>query len=218
MKTGKGFTLAEVLITLGIIGVVAAIVIPTILNNSQDTQLKSAFKKSYSSINQALINALKENDGVTYACYSDKNYNFTTSECTTFWAALKGQLRINKEYKGAVDGINIPDYTGIDLISAQGGQNVNSACVGGKVSAKVSKEAWALSDGSMLISYNTKMQTDGMFFILDTNGMKKPNKWGYDIFLLNFQIKDNNTAVIINDSLCGSIEKDGYWISDILIK
>ena len=43
-----GFTLAEVLITLGIIGVVAAITIPALINNYRAAKLKSQFLKSYS--------------------------------------------------------------------------------------------------------------------------------------------------------------------------
>ena len=43
----KGFTLAEVLITLGIIGVVAAMTLPTVINNVQEKQFHSKFKKAY---------------------------------------------------------------------------------------------------------------------------------------------------------------------------
>ena len=38
-----GFTLAEVLITLGIIGVVAAMTMPTLINSTQGAQYKTAF-------------------------------------------------------------------------------------------------------------------------------------------------------------------------------
>lgn len=48
-----GFTLAEVLITLGIIGIVAAMTIPTLMTNNQSKKLKSQFLKSYSTISQA---------------------------------------------------------------------------------------------------------------------------------------------------------------------
>lgn len=41
----NAFTLAEVLITLGIIGVVAAMTIPTLMNKTNDAELKSAYKK-----------------------------------------------------------------------------------------------------------------------------------------------------------------------------
>lgn len=50
----KAFTLAEVLITLGIIGIVAAMTLPGVINNSRSKQLETAFKKNYSSISQAL--------------------------------------------------------------------------------------------------------------------------------------------------------------------
>ena len=48
-----GFTLAEVLITLVIIGVIAAMTVPTLMNNTQGQEHKTAFKKAISSINQA---------------------------------------------------------------------------------------------------------------------------------------------------------------------
>lgn len=50
----NGFTLAEVLITLGIIGVVAAMTMPTLINQTNGTQYKAAFKKSLSAISQAV--------------------------------------------------------------------------------------------------------------------------------------------------------------------
>lgn len=49
-----GFTLAEVLITLVIIGVIAAMTVPTLMNNTQGQENKTAFKKAISSMNQAL--------------------------------------------------------------------------------------------------------------------------------------------------------------------
>ena len=49
-----GFTLAEVLITLGIIGVVAAMTMPTLINSTQGAQYKAAFKKALSAISQAV--------------------------------------------------------------------------------------------------------------------------------------------------------------------
>ena len=50
----KGFTMAEVLITLGIIGVVAAMTLPSLINNNRNKALEAAFKKNYSVIEQAL--------------------------------------------------------------------------------------------------------------------------------------------------------------------
>lgn len=52
MKSNGGFTLAEVLITLGIIGVVAAITIPNLITNNKAQKLRSQFLKSYSTVQQ----------------------------------------------------------------------------------------------------------------------------------------------------------------------
>ncbi len=56
MMTKKfGFTLAEVLITLGIIGVVAAMTIPTLISNTNSAKFKSQYKKTLSTLNQAAL-------------------------------------------------------------------------------------------------------------------------------------------------------------------
>lgn len=49
-----GFTLAEVLITLVIIGVIAAMTVPTLMNNTNAQEYRSGLKKAISAINQAL--------------------------------------------------------------------------------------------------------------------------------------------------------------------
>lgn len=50
----SGFTLAEVLLTLGIIGVVAAMTIPTLIVNNQKQEYVTGLKKAYSELYQAL--------------------------------------------------------------------------------------------------------------------------------------------------------------------
>ena len=50
----KGFTLAEVLITLGIIGVVAALTIPTLIQKYTNKVVETRLVQFYSSINQAV--------------------------------------------------------------------------------------------------------------------------------------------------------------------
>ncbi len=54
MRKISGFTLAEVLITLGIIGVVAAMTMPTLMNSTQGAQYKAAYKKALSALSQAV--------------------------------------------------------------------------------------------------------------------------------------------------------------------
>ena len=50
----KGFTLAEVLITLAIIGVVAALTIPSVISNSQQQEFKTGLRKAVSVLNSAI--------------------------------------------------------------------------------------------------------------------------------------------------------------------
>ena len=54
MKRSYGFTLAEVLITLAIIGVVAALSIPAVISNSQQQEFKTGLRKAVSVLNSAI--------------------------------------------------------------------------------------------------------------------------------------------------------------------
>jgi len=74
MKKRFGFTLAEVLITLGIIGVVAAMTIPTLIANTNSAKFRSQFKKTLSTLNQA---------GLMAEAQYDINYGFVNDKCTT---------------------------------------------------------------------------------------------------------------------------------------
>ena len=51
---GEGFTLAEVLITLMIIGIVAALTIPSVISNYQQQEFKTGLKKAVSVLNEAI--------------------------------------------------------------------------------------------------------------------------------------------------------------------
>ena len=109
-----GFTMAEVLITIGIIGVVAAITIPLLMQNSNSKKFTTQFKKSLSTLNQAAIGAQAQydldyslltqiNDDAT--CKSDTlaggQYNF----CGLFNNTLAGHTYLGKY--GNVKGANL---------------------------------------------------------------------------------------------------------------
>ena len=57
----KGFTLSEVLITLGVIGVVAALTLPTLIKNYQKHVTVNKLKTAYSIFSQAVIYSIEEN-------------------------------------------------------------------------------------------------------------------------------------------------------------
>ena len=105
-----GFTLAEVLITLGIIGVVAAMTIPTLISNTNGAKFRSQFKKTLSTLNQA---------GLMSQAQYDFDYAGTTSKCKpaqtdgakehpdsvmSFCAILNGTLT-GQTYQGVVTNI-----------------------------------------------------------------------------------------------------------------
>ena len=65
-KTKTGFTLAEVLITLGIIGIVAAITIPGLMTKYHRHVAETKLAKFDSIINQAARMSIAENDDISY--------------------------------------------------------------------------------------------------------------------------------------------------------
>lgn len=71
----KGFTVAEVLITLGILGIVAAMTLPALIQSNNNKVVEARLKKFYSAINQAILMA--END------YGDKKYWYRDVTNTT---------------------------------------------------------------------------------------------------------------------------------------
>ena len=92
----SGFTLAEVLITLGIIGVVAAMTMPTLMNSTQGAQYKAAYKKALSAISQ----------GVTLNVALDDT-NFADTSAT----ALGADFSINKILSDRMNVVKIGEQS-----------------------------------------------------------------------------------------------------------
>lgn len=69
----KGFTLAEILITVVIIGIIAALVIPSLIHNIQDQQYKTAWKKTFSDLSQATNRILLDNGGTLKGVFQNNN-------------------------------------------------------------------------------------------------------------------------------------------------
>lgn len=106
----KGFTLAEVLITLGIIGVVAAMTLPALINHYKKRETVEKLKTTYSLISNAMERA-KADYGLDYkdwqgSTYKKDDFEFLYSTyfkpyLSTF-DARKGQIcvkyKCRKEY------------------------------------------------------------------------------------------------------------------------
>ena len=76
-KKKAAFTLAEVLITLGIIGVVAAMTLPTLIANYQKKVVETRLISFYSKINQAYRMSYAENGDTVDWVETDKNYSYS---------------------------------------------------------------------------------------------------------------------------------------------
>jgi prepilin-type N-terminal cleavage/methylation domain-containing protein len=76
----KAFTLAEILITLLIIGVVASFVIPNLINDVKDEQYKVAWKKVYAEISQVTARVLLDNGGTFIGLCTDWDHNCLANE------------------------------------------------------------------------------------------------------------------------------------------
>ena len=187
-RTKIAFTLAEVLITLGIIGVVAAITIPTLMQNIQDTQFKSAWKKEYSQLEQASKLYLQDNSN-----------NF--SGVGNYADALQPYYKIIKycNSHASVQGCWVTSGTNLYLKPAWGyvraGIPDNSANPDLGVS-----QGLVLTDGTLVSTFapwSAACDPVGSlcgWIIVDVNGIKIPNTVGRDIFGV-WVLKDRITPI-----------------------
>ena len=172
----SAFTLAEVLITLGIIGLVAEMTIPTLMNNTRDKELKTAWKKAFSELSQANLQIIQENGGVDF---SGQCNNFDDLCFRDLFAA---KMKIIKTCTGPISGgCAAPDSKFLDnttLDSAGIGINSDS------FPAIVNQQGV-----SVRFRYHVKDCSWGTpwscgWMQVDVNGLKKPNTAGKDIFFI----------------------------------
>ncbi len=171
------FTLAEVLITLGIIGVVAAITIPGLINNYKANKLRTQFLKSYSTIQQA-FKLMQEDDAsldpTTYA-----QHEFYKS----FMKYLKGSTDCGIGDKTDFPCVYTRDYSSATGFKYYKTLNGNSNIV----PAYFDDGQIALQDGTLLLFENENRYKGRIFVSIDLNGANNPpNRWGYDLFTFQF--------------------------------
>ncbi len=113
-----GFTLAEVLITLGIIGVVAAMTMPTLMNSTQGAQYKAAYKKALSAISQAVT----LNVALDEWSFAD----MTTDETYSLETMLKSRMNVVRTETGTFNDPKNAKYEA-KIGLANHGQGVTAA-------------------------------------------------------------------------------------------
>ncbi len=160
-KINKGFTLAEVLITLGIIGVVAAMTIPNLIATHKAKRLRAQFLKSYSIIRQVFKRM--EDDGVSL---DPKSY----SKEGKLYNEFKPYLVISKS--GLYCGIEHKYKTFNDK------KKYNSTWL--------DDGYLILQDGTTLLFENC-INSSFILVSVDINGYNTPpNKAGHDLFVFQF--------------------------------
>ena len=187
----SGFTLAEVLITLAIIGIVAALTIPTLVSNSQKTQYVTGLKKAYSQWSQALQKiAVDEGTPGDLKTFFDATEGDTQAMGDKLVSYFKIAKNCGTTQKGCwADTISFK----IDGSNPQSGKDYT-----GDYYRFVTADGMAVSfyypykacSGSFDLTTNICMSA----FYIDVNGPKKPNVYGRDIFQFKI-INDHGPAI-----------------------
>jgi prepilin-type N-terminal cleavage/methylation domain-containing protein len=168
----NGFTLAEVLITLAIIGVVATMTLPALMTNTSEQQYKSAMKKAVNTLTEAaqMHNSI---DGYSFSGFQTSADIVDETADATF--SMEALLRMR---------------TSIDFTKTGNSKfDVKGAGTGAADQAISADEFVHFRDGSVLLykksdtiasNTNAKMEDDGLptgyVVAIDTNGMKGPNQ------------------------------------------
>lgn len=211
-----GFTLAEVLITLGIIGVVASLTMPSVIVNYQKQRTVAQLKKVYTVLNQAIKLSEAENGGYEYWL---KPPDIDAIEY--FDKYLRPYMKILK---------TCDNYRACGYSTSSPWYYKDGAKVQVTVAFKENMATVMLSDGVVvlfMVFIPDNSDIEATYVIVDLNGPKGPNTYGKDLF----RFKRINGKGIMPDDYhldtprcsesgsngvdCASkIMKDGWQISD----
>lgn len=173
MNSKIAFTLAEVLITLGIIGVVAMMTIPTLVQKYRENVLMAQFKKSYATVaNGFRLSEIDNGDMKDWPMGPQMNIE-------EYWT-----IYIKPYFNSPQICINENDcgYSYLDRVKWSGKW--------WSLETNESRLLFKLVDGTVIFMPNYTTDNNDRpsyvnYFYIDVNGAKKPNKLCYDV--LKFQ-------------------------------
>ena len=194
------FTLAEILITLGIIGIVAAMTIPTVVSKIQDMVYKTAYKTAFSDLNRALKMLTYEGTQFQKIVYmKDENGNPRPGYAPAYGENFKILAQYFKATKTCFD------HKRGDLCwKCKGGEQANTTYTDSewKGTRECTGEAYSFVDAQ---GRNWAMYSNNEpIFLVDTNGFKGPNQLGKDRFpfaMVASSEKGNISSNAIPDSV-----------------
>ena len=199
------FTLAEVLITLAIIGVVAALTIPVLYSNYLKTQYVTQLKKAYTQFNQALIQMAAD-----YGCTGDL-------KCTGLFDTDTDNQSLGTELVKYFKVTKNCETTSTECLSEYHSEYYDGHQLFGN---SIGNYIFVTSDGMSFMVINSKNNCEAGFtgntplsqycgdLVVDVNGLNGPNYIGRDIFY--FYITNGQGPLLYP----GGGEKDvsnGYW-------
>lgn len=182
----QAFTLAEVLITLGIIGIVAAMTLPAIMANTDKTKTVSQLKKAYTNLAQAVKLSEVKNESCEYWDYTlpaDEFFKRYLSEFLSIGASSITDLNVQYKYLNGNDCFE-------DLCTTD-------------------SYIRALNDGTLIIVSRHQFLTNGRVISVDINGLKKPNVVGKDFFSFAITPKNGVVPFGYGDFGFGDIDGEG---------
>ena len=174
------FTLAEVLITLGVIGVVAALTMPSLIQKHKEKVIVSQLKKSYSTIQQAYLMTVNELGTPDQWALNDDllTDNDDVDDTKNLLYYMKDYLKITKYCGGEALGCWVDTYSlkGTLFQSHEYKKRYSKA---------------VLADGETILTFVLSPTCSGAYGSvkdvcgicrIDVNGKKKPNQMGRDVF------------------------------------
>lgn len=200
-----GFTLAEVLIVIGVIGVVSAITIPTLIDKYKEHVTVNKVKKLYSMFSQAVLMSINNNG---YPNEWNVENADTAQQNTNFANYIKPYLKIVKDCGVQNNCIGYDSHQTIKRLNdreiglnfANNGYNIVLSD-GTFVFITTNSDKYCVSDGNNCATIN-----------VDLNGKKEPNTIGKDIFRIvkitpkGVDVPQNNDDCRLNSSgwSCGT--------------
>ena len=184
----KGFTLAETLIALVVVGIIAAITVPTLITRYQKEQTVTKLKKAYSALYQTTARAIADNGPISTWEVGSANSGtaaraFLNKYVVPYMSVMTEPESHHKEY-WTVKYVNLKNDP-ISLDSSDAKMVLND---GTAVYTRITEK----SNGEKRVSFN-----------IDINGDKKPNKLGKDYFYFtyyfNSPVPERNGKILPND-------------------
>lgn len=180
IKMKKAFTLAEVLLVLAVIGVVAALTIPTLIQKVNNDQYISRLKKTYSLLSQATNMLYTENNGLdNLAVWSPDNQN------SNIMNTFSTKLNVIKSCYGTTGCFANTMYK---QVNNSAGTSYDTSLTSRLVLADGSTVAFSDSTGSCNFTPNSGNAITPLLsstcaqIYVDVNGPNPPNVNGRDLF------------------------------------